>query len=125
MPEVAQAAGGHHGDAVLVADLDALGVSAKTGDGIPALRAAIVRSLSGEESLRDGAAISNARHVALLQHARECLQRARVAAVAGDTPEEFLLTDLQAARASFDEIFGVRTDESVLAHIFERFCIGK
>lgn len=108
-----------------VADLDALGVSAKTGDGIPALRAAIVRSLSGEESLRDGAAISNARHVALLQHARECLQRARVAAVAGDTPEEFLLTDLQAARASFDEIVGVRTDESVLAHIFERFCIGK
>jgi tRNA modification GTPase len=108
-----------------VADLDALSVSAKTGGGIRDLRTAIVRSLTGGESLRDRAAISNARHVALLQHARECLQRARAAAADGDTPEEFLLTDLQAARACFDEMVGVRTPEDVLAHIFERFCIGK
>jgi tRNA modification GTPase len=84
-----------------------------------------VRSLTGEESLRDGAAISNARHVALLQDARDYLQHARDAAAAAEMPEEFLLTDLQAARACFDEIVGVRTPEDVLAHIFERFCIGK
>jgi tRNA U34 5-carboxymethylaminomethyl modifying GTPase MnmE/TrmE len=41
------------------------------------------------------------------------------------TPEEFLLADLHAARARFDEVVGVRTSEDVLTHIFETFCIGK
>jgi tRNA U34 5-carboxymethylaminomethyl modifying GTPase MnmE/TrmE len=36
-----------------------------------------------------------------------------------------VLTDLQAARARFDEVVGTRTSEDVLQHIFERFCIGK
>ena len=47
------------------------------------------------------------------------------AAAAGDTPEEFVLADLQAARTRLDEIVGVRTSDDVLRHIFERFCIGK
>ena len=41
------------------------------------------------------------------------------------TPEEFLLVDLQAARAHFDEIVGARTPDDVLRQIFERLCIGK
>jgi len=42
-----------------------------------------------------------------------------------DTPEEFVLADLQAARACFDELVGARTSADILEHIFERFCIGK
>jgi tRNA modification GTPase len=40
-------------------------------------------------------------------------------------PEEFVLADLQDARAALEEITGQRTSEDVLAHIFSRFCIGK
>ena len=43
-----------------------------------------------------------------------------------ETPsEEFVLADLQGARGALDEVVGRRTPDDVLAHIFERFCIGK
>lgn len=100
-------------------------VSALSGAGLDGLRRAIVRGLTGAEPLRDTAAISNARHIALVEQARGHLLGARRAAARGDTPEEFVLADLQAARARLDEIVGARTSEDVLRHIFERFCIGK
>ena len=103
---------------------DALSVSAATGAGIDTLRRAIGESLSGDELARDTAAVSNIRHVTLLRQARETLTRAREAAAA-EAPEEFLLSDLQTARAHFDEIVGTRTSDDVLQRIFERFCIGK
>ena len=99
-------------------------VSAKTGAGIAELRRAIVRELTGGECLRDTAAISNTRHIALLERAGARLAAARAAADAG-TPEEFVLADLQAARAGLEEIVGTRTSDDLLQHIFERFCIGK
>ena len=102
-----------------------IAVSAATGSGIPELRRALVQALTGEETLRDTAAVSNIRHVRLLEDARDLLARARSAAASGATPEEFLLADLQGARERFDAIVGVRTPEDVLRHIFERFCIGK
>ncbi|HXH23900.1 MAG TPA: tRNA uridine-5-carboxymethylaminomethyl(34) synthesis GTPase MnmE [Vicinamibacterales bacterium] len=101
-----------------------LEVSARTGAGMADLRRAIAAALSGGEARRDTAAISNLRHIALLEEARADLARAQQAA-AGTTPEEFLLADLQAARLRFDEIVGTRTSEDVLRRIFERFCIGK
>jgi tRNA U34 5-carboxymethylaminomethyl modifying GTPase MnmE/TrmE len=39
--------------------------------------------------------------------------------------EEFVLADLQDARSALEEVTGRRTPEDVLAHIFERFCVGK
>ena len=104
---------------------DLIAVSAKTGAGLDDLRRAIVRELTGAESLRDAADISNMRHVTLLEHARASLVRAQSAAMHDEAPEEFVLADLQEARARFDEIVGTRTSEDVLRHIFEKFCIGK
>ena len=105
--------------------LPSVAVSAKTGAGLDDLRRAIVAELTGIEPLRDTAAVSNARHIELLERARVHLTTARRAAAAGDTPEEFVLVDLQAARTCFDELVGTRTSEDILEHIFERFCIGK
>jgi len=103
----------------------AVRVSATRGDGLPELRCAIARELSGDDRLRDTAAVSNMRHVALLEEARSHLTAARDAAASARIPEEFVLSDLQAARMRFDEIVGARTSEDVLTHIFEKFCIGK
>ena len=102
-----------------------LSVSAVTGAGFDELRRAIAEALIGEERLRDAAAISNTRHIALLEQCRASLVAARDAAEAANVPEEFLLIDLQDARARLDEIIGRRTTEDILRHIFERFCIGK
>jgi tRNA modification GTPase len=104
---------------------DGLDVSATTCEGLDRLRCAIVRELTGEESLRESPAVTNLRHIALLEQARECLSRAVDVLTDTSTPEEFLLADLHAARARFDEVVGVRTSEDVLTHIFETFCIGK
>jgi len=109
-----------------VSDLAApvVAVSARSGAGVAALREAIVRALTASDPLRDTPAITNVRHVALLDEARAAIARARMAAEAA-APEEFIAADLQQARERLDEIVGKRTSEDVLRHIFERFCIGK
>jgi tRNA modification GTPase len=108
-----------------VKDCRVLRVSAKSGSGFDEVSDQVIRTLTGDEALTDTAAISNTRHIALLEAARDRLICAQQSVATGDTPEEFVLTDLQAARAYFDEIVGVRTPDDVLQHIFERFCIGK
>jgi tRNA modification GTPase len=105
-------------------DVD-LRVSAKTGTGAEKLRSAIVRELTGDDSLRDTAAISNVRHITLLQEARTRLVAASASASSGRVPEEFVLADLQAARTYLEEIVGTRASGELLEHIFANFCIGK
>ena len=100
-------------------------VSALTGIGLPQLRAAIGQSLSGGEALRESAAVSNVRHVSLLQDVRRALASARHGSEDLGVSEEFVLADLQIARGALDEIVGRRTTDDLLRHIFERFCIGK
>jgi tRNA modification GTPase len=101
-------------------------VSATTGDGLAELRCAIARALEAGAG-RDRPAITNIRHIALVERAHEALARARAAAASEDgaLPEEFVLADLQDARTALEEISGRRATEDLLAHIFSRFCIGK
>ena len=103
-----------------------LRVSARTGDGLGALRAELMRALD-VEARDDPPAITNLRHIALLERAYDSVSRARAAAGADGArlSEEFVLADLQEARAALEEISGRRTPDDVLAHIFARFCIGK
>jgi tRNA modification GTPase len=104
-------------------------VSSKTGDGFEALRGEIRRTLEGANpaTARDTSAVTNVRHAALLERARVALGRAgdAVEAAGGPVAEEFVLTDLQDARAALEEVTGKRTSEDLLRHIFSRFCIGK
>jgi tRNA modification GTPase len=106
-------------------DASAVRVSAKTASGVDDLRQAIARELTGRESLRDTATVSNVRHIALLEEARAHLNAAADASGVDHAAEEFVLADLQAARAKLDEVVGARTTDDLLQHIFERFCIGK
>jgi tRNA modification GTPase len=101
-------------------------VSATTREGIPELRAAICAALD-VEPLRDRPEITNVRHIALVQRARDAMVRAREAAAETNErlSEEFVLADLQEARAAFEEICGGRASDELLAHIFARFCVGK
>jgi tRNA modification GTPase len=104
-------------------------VSSKTGGGLDALRGEIRTALDAANptTARDTAAVTNVRHIALLERARAALRRAgeAVEAPGGPVAEEFVLTDLQDARAALEEVTGKRTSEDLLRHIFSRFCIGK
>ena len=103
---------------------DPLSVSAQAETGIDALKRRIAAVLTDREELRDPPAISNLRHLALVDTARQDLTRAEDALQSGAT-EELVLADLGRARTSLEEITGRRTDEDLLRHIFTRFCVGK
>lgn len=103
----------------------AIRVSTLTNSGIGTLKQSIVRALSGGDAWRDTPAISNLRHASLLRRAQHSLRRAQAAAGEHGAPEEFVLVDLHQARDHFEEVVGARTNEDVLRHIFDRFCVGK
>ena len=88
------------------------------------LRRTLADCVYAGEPLRDTPAVSNLRHIELLERAHEALVRAAAAGEAA-VPEELVLADLQDARAALEEITGKRTSEDLLQRIFERFCIGK
>ena len=102
---------------------DVVLVSAAGDDGLDDLRVRIVAAL-GSENENETPAVTNLRHVALLERAHAALQRAEEAARAR-APEEFVAADVSEARAALEEITGRRTVDDTLAAIFSRFCIGK
>jgi len=103
-----------------------LPVSAKTGAGLDVLRSRLTSALDAEPT-RDRPAISNLRHINLVQLAHDALARAfgAVGSSGRDLPEEFVLADLQQAQAALDEVSGRRAPDDLLDHIFSRFCVGK
>jgi tRNA modification GTPase len=105
---------------------DGVAVSATTGQGLDVLRARIMESLDVDLAA-DRPGITNVRHIALVSRAHDAMVRARVAALGdgGSLPEEFVLADLQEARAALEEIAGKRAGDELLSHIFTRFCVGK
>ena len=104
-------------------------MSSKTGLGLDRLRSAIRTTLEAANpaTAPDTAAVTNVRHGELLERARAAMRRAveAVEAPGGPVAEEFVLTDLQDARAALEEVTGKRTSDDLLRHIFSRFCIGK
>jgi tRNA modification GTPase len=103
---------------------DALRVSVRSGEGLGELRRRMVSALTGEEPRSDTPAMSNVRHLALVDRARAVVARTRMALAEGAT-EELVLAELAEAREALESIVGRRTPDDLLRHIFGRFCIGK
>jgi tRNA modification GTPase len=100
-------------------------VSALTGEGIPALRAEILRQVGGEfEGGGETGFLTNTRHQGLVRDSLAGLDAA-VVAVNGKVPHEMVLLDLYSALRPLDEITGATTNDDILNLIFSRFCIGK
>jgi len=99
--------------------------SARTGQGIADLEAAVYAQVTGGEGLHEpGRAVPNVRHAAALGRAVEAVRRVRDG-LAHDLPPDLLAIDLQMALDHLGDIVGETTTEDVLDMIFSRFCIGK
>ncbi len=99
--------------------------SALTGEGIPALRAAILNHVAGDSTTQlESGFLTSVRHQKLVNDALTALDAA-TNAVAARVPHEMLLLDLYGALRPLDEITGATTTEDILALIFSTFCIGK
>ena len=98
--------------------------SALTGEGIPELRAAILRHVTGDAVPAESGFLTNARHQSLVRDSIAALDGAH-SATNTRVPHEMLLLDLYSALRPLDEITGATTNDDILNLIFSRFCIGK
>jgi tRNA modification GTPase len=105
-------------------DVEAINVSARTGDGLPALHNAMLAKLNSAGSEDGGLLITNARHYDLLCNARRELEQAR-ACFRDRHSEELVLAPLHNALKLLGQITGETTTEDILSEIFATFCIGK
>ncbi len=102
-----------------------LRTSALTGVGIPELREAILRHVTGDAAVdTESGFLTNARHQRLVQDSIAALNAAENA-VASRIPHEMLLMDLYSSLRPLDEITGATSSDDILNLIFSRFCIGK
>ncbi|PWT92029.1 MAG: tRNA uridine-5-carboxymethylaminomethyl(34) synthesis GTPase MnmE [Blastocatellia bacterium] len=99
-------------------------VSAKTGEGLDDLRAAILGAFRGSAIQADGLLVTNARHHEHLQQAKIEIKEALVA-LDEHRSEEMILAPLHNALRYLGEITGETTTEAILSQIFATFCIGK
>jgi tRNA modification GTPase len=107
-----------------VEELQAINVSARTGEGLANLRAAILSSLNSN-GIDDGSLlITNARHYDLLCNTQRELEVARTA-FRDRHSEELVLMPLHNALRFLGQITGETTTEDILSEIFATFCIGK
>ena len=103
----------------------ALRLSAKTGEGIGDLLAAVAREVApAEGAIRAQAPLTRARQRLAVEGALSALSRASVAAEEG-LPLEFPAADVREAAGALADLLGEVAPEEVLAAIFGAFCIGK
>jgi tRNA modification GTPase len=97
-----------------------LAVSAKTGEGLDALRAAILAA-AGWSSTGESAYLARERHLRALAKARAHIDAAR-----GELARwELFAEELRLAHHALATITGEFTSDDLLGEIFSRFCIGK
>lgn len=99
-------------------------LSAKTGEGIRTLVAALSRSVDATAAYRGEAIVTNQRHYHALCEALTALDAALDGLHHGLT-SELLSEDIRAAINHLGEITGEITSDDILQNIFSKFCIGK
>ncbi|MGM0439786.1 MAG: tRNA uridine-5-carboxymethylaminomethyl(34) synthesis GTPase MnmE [Chlamydiota bacterium] len=100
-------------------------LSAKTGDGLPALHAAIDQVIwKGKVPSKQEVILTNARH-------REALDKAIIAGrevvfgLENDRSPEFVTMDMRCCLEELGKIIGTDVTEDILSSIFSNFCVGK
>jgi tRNA modification GTPase len=107
-----------------VSDVEAINVSARTGEGLSALHSAILAKLNSAGAENGSLLITNARHYDLLCSAKRELELA-LACFRDRHSEELVLAPLHNALRLLGQITGETTTEDILSEIFATFCIGK
>ncbi|MDE5851339.1 MAG: 50S ribosome-binding GTPase, partial [Alistipes sp.] len=110
----------------LVIPHDVIGLSARNGDGIDALRRALLKTVGADSLYQGETIVSNGRHFEALSGAHDALSRA-LAALHSGLPADLLSEDIRQVIRFIGEITGrgVILSDEILGNIFSKFCIGK
>jgi tRNA modification GTPase len=111
-------------DAAPPAGSEGVVISAKTGDGLQALREQLLRTV-GWQSAPEGVFMARERHVHALAKVDEQLARASNQLQLPSPALDLLAEDLRQAQLHLSDITGQFTPDDLLGEIFSKFCIGK
>ncbi len=105
----------------------AVAVSAHTGDGLEALRAALRAVARGvaADPLEEHPLVTRARHAHALGLARDEVERFIAAWTAAALPAPVAATHLRAAVHALDELLGGIDTDEIIGRVFRTFCVGK
>jgi tRNA modification GTPase len=109
---------------VVATATEPLSLSAHTGDGLDALRTALLAKV-GWHAAPEGVFIARARHLDALRRIDQHLAQAAAFVNEAASPLDLLAEELRLAHLSLSEITGVFTADDLLGKIFGSFCIGK
>ncbi|MEN5158332.1 tRNA uridine-5-carboxymethylaminomethyl(34) synthesis GTPase MnmE [Achromobacter spanius] len=101
-----------------------LGISAKRGVGLDALRAELLQ-IAGWNPGAESPWLARERHLHALQEAAEHLELAAAHASQDDRVLDLFAEELRLAHDSLSSITGKFTSDDLLGEIFSSFCIGK
>ena len=118
-PASASATAGAGGDT-----LEPITLSARTGEGLPALRQQLLR-LAGWQAAPEGVYMARQRHVQALQKVEQHLAQASAHLATPQPALDLLAEELRLAQNALGQITGAYSNEDLLGEIFSRFCIGK
>jgi tRNA modification GTPase len=104
--------------------IQGLCLSARTGDGMHALRRTLLER-AGWHANPEGVFIARTRHVQALTRTAAHLEQAQALADRADAALELLAEELRAANFALGQITGTLSADDLLGEIFGRFCIGK
>jgi tRNA modification GTPase len=104
---------------------DHLQVSAKTGEGIDALKTAIRDALGLSGTFTENVALTTARQVAAARKCQDGLRGASEQLQQEPCAYELVAIELQEALAGIDQVLGKTTPDDILNNIFSTFCVGK
>ncbi len=99
-------------------------ISAKTGDGIEALKQKILE-IVGWNGAQEGAIVSRRRHLDCLERASEHIAKSEQFAANGNNSLELFAEELFLAQNHLGQITGKLLPDDLLGKIFSQFCIGK
>jgi tRNA modification GTPase len=107
-----------------VAEHSGLTLSARTGEGLQALRQQLLRQ-AGWQQASEGLFIARERHVQALHRVRDHLEMADAHLAAQAQNLDLLAEELRLGQNALNEITGEFSADDLLGVIFSSFCIGK
>ncbi len=100
-------------------------LSALTGDGLPALREALLKTAGWQHGATEGVYMARQRHIQALQAVKMHLDTAKLVLQQGNTALDILAEELRLAQNALGSITGEFGADDLLGVIFSQFCIGK